>query len=75
MPIWHGHRKAADRRSGDLHEGRFPAVQYADPVPVPGNQGDIAAGHNEVLSISNRSFGFDDADTTGANRGRSGESS
>jgi mono/diheme cytochrome c family protein len=45
MPIWHGviakHQIAA--LVAYIKAG-FPAVQYANPVPVPANQGDIAAG-------------------------------
>jgi cbb3-type cytochrome c oxidase subunit III len=45
MPIWHG--VIAKRQIAALvayMKAGFPPVQYADPVPVPGNQGDIAAG-------------------------------
>jgi mono/diheme cytochrome c family protein len=45
MPIWHGviAKKQIAALVAYMKAG-FPAVQYADPVPVPGNQGDIAAG-------------------------------
>jgi cbb3-type cytochrome c oxidase subunit III len=45
MPIWHG--VIAKQQIAALvayMKAGFPAVQYADPVPVPGDQGDIAAG-------------------------------
>src|SRR6478735_7724628 len=45
MPIWHGviAKKQIAALVAYMKAG-FPAVQYADPVPVPDNQGDIAAG-------------------------------
>src|SRR6476469_5851991 len=45
MPIWHGviAKKQIAALVAYMKAG-FPAVQYAVPVPVPGNQGDIAAG-------------------------------
>ena len=45
MPIWHGviAKKQIAALVAYMKAG-FPEVQYADPVPVPGNQGVIAAG-------------------------------
>src|SRR6476646_2051561 len=45
MPIWHGviAKKQIAALVAYMKAG-FPAVQYADPVPVPDNQGAAAAG-------------------------------
>ena len=45
MPIWHGViSKPQIAALVAYMKAGFPEVQYAVPVPVPGNQGDAAAG-------------------------------
>jgi mono/diheme cytochrome c family protein len=45
MPIWHGVISAQQIAALVAYmKAGFPQVQYADPIPIPGDQGDAAAG-------------------------------